>query len=201
MKKALFLTFALFVTSSSAFATIVDNAPEWRGLEGSTYQSWEFLTDANPTTPDVYDNPYGEASLLVTGSEQWYQTYMSAIGVWKYEDNIIIEVDNNPVANPYKEVWLQITYAAATIPDILIIPEGGSSYEIMRPIDVIDLGNGYYHATFQTFLQPNPSFEIALIQPSECVLYVDDITLETICVPEPATMALLSVGLLLLKKK
>lgn len=219
MKSFKFVALTVVLCAASAFAALdIDPAP-WRGLDGSTYQSWDFLTNAkDDITPDDDQNPYGTATLTISGSyfesTGYYivgpSSYAEHDGVWGFKSTMIIDIPNNPVENPYKEVWLQITFAGVTsagtaaTPNIFMLPEGNEAAAVeMRPdlVNLIDLGDGYYHATYHGILIPNPESEIAVIMPAECTLYVDDLIVETICVPEPATVALLCAGLAMLTRK
>jgi len=216
MKKLLVIIVAVMLSGSVLAALDLNPAP-WRtdpiGSEPTTYQSWDFLTDANPTAPDVDLNPYGTAELEVTGDVFGGTAYYPdgppafpvgpGTGVWGFEDDILIRIPNSDIANPHKEVWLQITFAADVLPNIFMLPNGDpGAYEVMIPEYVTDLGNGYYNAAYYCEIIPNPEFEIGIIKPAECTLYVDDLIIETICeVPEPATLMLLGLGGLLLHKK
>jgi hypothetical protein len=50
-------------------------------------------------------------------------------------------------------------------------------------------------------IRPNPNFEQIFIRPRDCQVFVDCITIETQCIPEPMTMGLLGLGSLLLRRR
>lgn len=199
--------------SASAFAALDLNPAPWRtnptGLAPTTYQSWDFTTNANPTAPDVDLNPFGDAMLTVNGGffdkTVWYNTltgYPNHQGIWGFELDIWVDIPNSPVPNPYKEVWLQITYTASNAPNIFVVPEGDmGQYAFMNLVENVSLDNGWYHAVYSVMVEPNPSYELNIIRPADCTLYVDDLIIETVCVPEPATLALLGLGALSLLRK
>ena len=161
------------------------NPPDWRGEEGSTLQIWEFFTDANPTAPDVDQNPYGVATAEVTGEFPFTR--------WLASD-------------PVKYIRIQLTLSTGEedeAPAHLAILAGGEEV----PADQITflgmdpIGDYYYHATYDIMIEPNPLDETIFIQPRFCTLYVDEIVVDTICVPEPAGLLLLAVAGLLVRRR
>ncbi|MHC4574048.1 MAG: hypothetical protein ACYS76_07935 [Planctomycetota bacterium] len=41
--------------------------------------------------------------------------------------------------------------------------------------------NGYFQATYQIFIRPNPASETIYIQPWNCTMLVDEVVIDTIC--------------------
>ncbi len=180
------------------------NPPDWRGQDNTTVQLWEFGDD-NPTPPpDYVSNPFGSPSLEVTGSAPWTIWLASDhghTGVWKFEDYIQVDIPNLDQQNAYKEIWLQLIMSAErlneTNPVISAIPGAG-------PLELIDkqqIDDYYWRATYSLTIEPNPASETIYIQPRDCTLYLDELVIDTICVPEPATIMLMGLAAIALLRK
>ena len=173
--------------------------PWWRGQPETTFEQWEFLTPLNPTPPDApWVNPYGEPSLEVfpylPPPDDWYPDYLDRPGVWLLSGEIIIDIDNDPVERPYKEIWIQVTWSPF---------EGGGrpAVEMLSPL----FGEGqvvrertvglWTTTTYWIHIEPNPDFEQIWIYGD---VYVDEIVVDTICSDEdhqPAIPTLSEWGL------
>ena len=172
--------------------------PGWRDADpAKTLQIWEFNTPLNPTAADVDLNPNGVPVATVTGAlpkTRWKATDLGATGVWVTEDFVELYIPNTPIQNPEKLIRLQITWWADGEPELLILP----------PAATVDLFNsellpgGYTHSTYDIVLPINPPEEIIYILPKNCTVFIDEIVVDTWCVPEPATVAALAAGGLLL---
>jgi hypothetical protein len=189
----------------------------WNGQPNTTYQSWGFGTDAPVSAPDSAPalNPYGDptASILhtdgtvVSGDDsdtRWMSTHPQFgtdlhSGVWRFygSDYLELIIPNDPEERPIKEIYLQLTYSASNYPIFKTTP-GFLGIELISDIEI---DSNYDLLTLLITIEPNPSSETIELRPNDCTMYIDQIIVDTICVPEPATMVLLSLGGLLLRKR
>jgi hypothetical protein len=181
--------------------------PAWRGQPGTTYAAWDFTTPSNNPLPDQYFNPYGQPELNVTpGSGMSYQPmYGGHIGVWPLSGLITIGIPNNPVANPYKDIWLQLTWAPEQAGGRPTINEShvGQNYQLIQetilgPTGELPVNGNWVHSTYLFHIEPNPAFETIQIWGG---IWADQVVVDTFCIPEPSVFAMLSIGGLLLFRR
>jgi hypothetical protein len=185
------------------------NPPTWRGEDNTTTSVWEFDVDGsyNLVAPDSFlANPGGIGAPTFSieydpPDTVWNETWDGADGVWRLESpsNITIVIPNYDLDNPIKEIWMQITYQSSG---------GGEPYIYTNPLYDSEpttsdpqVNGNYLNLTYHIIIKPNPTEETIWIQPLDCTLYIDEIVIDTICVPEPTTICLLSLGGLLVLRK
>ena len=202
------------------------NPPTWRGQESTTLQIWEFNYDADPDGSGPYDYaPDGSAgdglaplagthAVVIPGDPTWKEVDdvhgTDRVGIWGMSGYIDVVVDNYDEPNDYKWVWLQITWA----PDMV----GYSSapmFTNMNPLadpawpvtltDEVDWGDGWFTSTYEWRIYPNPVEEAFTISYDSSgggtATIVDQLVIDTWCVPEPATLGLLIIGGVALLKR
>jgi hypothetical protein len=167
------------------------NPPPWqRGSDRTTYQRWEFMSaDPNPV-PDERLNQYGTPATTVFGHE-WYQYYDNRVGVWTLSGRIDVDIPNVPDHPDWtKLVWVQLTWAAvpAIPPDLIEITVDGYHGQIIES-DVPT----WNHTTWLFTLPYNPPWEHLSITGN---IYVDELIVDTQCVPEPSSMLALASSVL-----
>jgi len=191
--------------------------PEWRGEWSTTYQYWDFLTPnaGDPSDPLGGVKPDGPGPLVEGQPGQPYEqegylpstmlwvtpgpgmqwlpddpTGTNRRGIWPLSGSMEVVVDNHKPVNPYKLVWLQLTWHAQEIPCNWSIGNFNPAPlpEDLRLVDHIDHADGWTTTIYEWYLRPNPPDERFTISGN---IYVDQLVIDTWCVPEPSTLAML----------
>jgi hypothetical protein len=115
--------------------------------------------------------------------------------------------------NPYKEVQIQVTYFATSGSQYSSVDASAFPYlaEVSEPVFINEYyhGDGWYTDVWDLQIQPNPPSEFIYVNFTNGLLgqqplypaYLDQVVIDTICVPEPATICLLGLGALSLIRR
>jgi hypothetical protein len=115
---------------------------------------------------------------------------------------LIIDIPNFVNTNPRKVIWIQLVWepqAPNSVPIVQLLDPAGqpTSVPLVRTelleegFDQTNPWRAVYHDTWHLELFPNPDFEQISISGG---INVDEIVIDTWCVPEPATMSFLAIG-------
>lgn len=184
--------------------------PPWRGDPGTTFQHWTF--DAPPLDPymippDFNGNPFGEPYIVDSwgGSGYWYDQFEGRQGVEHFWWDFWIDLPNDPTPRDWKDILIQFTYYeddpvtwdhGTPVIDDVFIPAGWYDAWMLQEFS---LGGGWYYSQWYIHIEPNPDFESIHIIASDgfSELTFDQIVIDTICIPTPASLGLLGLGGLL----
>lgn len=199
---------ALVLASAPAYSHDVFQ-PAWRGDPGSTLQIWEFGNNGNPAVPDLVDNPYGggvdpAVANITLGSfaSGWLQQ-LSGLGnqqgYWDLGGDgavIVLDIMNAPIANPYKEIWVQVTYFKDLTKAPIVDVPAATMWDVpqYQVVENVSTGGQWVVEMSQWRIYPNPDHEQIIITTDPMWgAVIDQIVVDTICIPEPG-----SIGILLL---
>lgn len=211
MSKSLFTSLSYVVVALVAASPAVAEppVPSWqRGDEGTTFQEWTF-DDGNSTPSPVegtYHNPYADETnpvlLHVDTLHRWFDTAEQMQGVWALSGEIDIVIPNNPQQNPYKQIQLYLVWKPEKETDLPIEPDPflpDSPLVAVTPFDEMKMSmndvieDGWHYSTYDITIWPNPDKEWFTVKGN---VLVDYVAIDTICVPEPATVIFVAVGML-----
>ncbi|MCC7147447.1 MAG: PEP-CTERM sorting domain-containing protein [Phycisphaeraceae bacterium] len=167
--------------------------PSWRGQDGTTWAEWTFSTSDPTPDPDQGYNPYGVTDLVVYPGvgQVWWATLEGRDGVWPLSGEIWATIPNRPQPLPWKDIWIQLTWkpqAPGTSP-IVLTTAPDTVYGTLE--QTTDLDGPWVHSVFSIRLEPNPNIETILITGG---IDVDQLVIDTRCVPEPASIGMLVLG-------
>lgn len=179
--------------------------PEWRDSDGATFQHWTFSTDANPAAPEVVRNAYGDPTAVITVGDMgigWVDVdifgYGSMSGVWDLGSGGTIDlyVPNRPTPGPYKDIWVQITYLLDPFdaPEVNVIGAELIGEPESQIVEELPGFGQWICAVSKWRIYPNPDNEIVQITAGNFGSVIDQIVVDTKCVPEPSCMVSLLAG-------
>ena len=185
------------------------NPPPWRGEWSTTSQIWEFMA---PLQPPVMLPPDGPAAggqpplpstqIWVAGND-WLPTdpYGSdREGIYHLSGLAQVTVDNHEPPNDWKWVWLQITWRGMDggTPILCALNPAPLPGDEPRIVSERELDFGWISTTWEWFLRPNPPDEFFAISGN---VLLDQVVIDTWCMPEPASLGLLVLGSLALLRR
>lgn len=164
-------------------------------------QAWTFDDDDNPAEPEVDENPYGTAKATVTlgdFGEGWLDTvsFGTQTGLWDLgrEGTIVLDILNRPEALEYKEIVIQVTYFKGLVAAPVIDIPGATPVSNQTVLIEEDaLGDWLLDQSIWR-IEPNPAQEQVILTAAWNGSTVDQIVVDTICIPEPGTALVLAVG-------
>jgi hypothetical protein len=208
------VVFALVLMLVPAGAALADYAdpPGWDANPYFTHQTWEFFTPANPLVAEENKNPYGKPEFEQFGGVAYFEKFEGREGVWQFDDwsivDFIVPNSENPALT--KEVWFQATYwtddGGRISEDSWIFPNPVADAVTFGQGNFEDLGDGWYRETWMGAIFPQPALEDFSIffdggfdesgMPIPANVYLDQVSIDTRCVPIPGAVLLLGSGLL-----
>jgi hypothetical protein len=169
---------------------------------GTTWQEWGFSSAANPASPESSYNPYGKPTAILSVGPGvgvipmgWYANRDGREGVWAAG---VLEcelyIPNNPVANPSKDIWLEMGFAVALNGGIEVYstpPYTGLDFSY----EITSVGDNWKVLTAHWTMVPNPSEEWICISLTGTGGRLDYVSVDTKCNVVPAPGAILLVGI------
>ena len=194
--------------------------PWWRGQISTTSQVWEFLPGAVTPVPGVMIPPDGPAlggqPPLASTHVIWTPGPQPPLDVWLEQDRpfeyepgkvvgigviplsgrIDVTVDNHNPPNDKKLIVVQLTWRPQDDGEVPIFVE--IYPQPVGTVEAVEIALGdpqdplhWRETTYSWELDFNPPDEFFAI---EGTINVDELVIDTWCIPEPATLSLLALG-------
>ena len=224
MKRAAILIMAGIVLCGVGLAGADDLfPPDWRGQHRTVFAQWD-TWGADWSIPAVTTNAPDAYQIIPdnqgVGVPEYYLDSSNGGTIWNWhispstgggtrndvvelaEDYDLYFIIPNFSGGDQKTLRIQVTYAVDDNWEPFVGPawiiEGGEVVDAYF-LDW-DLTNGWATDVFELVIEPNPIAETIALYFSDgdsnpmYPAYVDQVVIDTICIPEPATMSLLALG-------
>ena len=184
----------VFLSAQTSYATVEDR---------STFQQWTFTDDnyGHVAPNPGWDNEFG-TPLLYVGDRAEFLPTPGVTNYWELlNDEMDIYIPNFQIPNPYKIMEVELYWRegpADIVPDLpkepilITFPYG----QILDRTD--EPSPSWTVSTFTIRIEPNPSEEWLFIKGN---ISLHQVSVSTVCVPEPATIGLFIGGALLALKR
>lgn len=191
--------------------------PTWRNTDPSwTVQEWGLYSPPGPPlAPDGniwgsngsgFVNPFGLPQMSASGPISFYPFNIGRPGVYELHNNLStldfdIPNDGGGVGST-KLIRAQIDWIS---PGSSLHPNGsilanGQTFFAIGQFD-IPSANGWIHTTLDFQLPFCPNLETFRLNSDFGHVFVDQVVIDTICVPEPTTVASIGLGLAALMRR
>lgn len=196
MKQTVVLALLLSLMTAAAVAEDIWDPPWDQMFPTATSQEWDFRY--NLTNPIEVRNPFGMPALEITNGlpqiiEDWNG---QPIMTWHIEEGggtVAIWIPNNPDPWMVKKLFWQMTSDKSPTPtgDPPQTNPPGTSVPTGKP--AIQHGGTWYTYNGMIEIRPNPPGEWLIFNLVEST-NIAEIVIDTVCIPEPATLGLLAAG-------
>ena len=211
VRKTLVLILVLGIMSPVLADDIIP--PPWdRFTPNTVYAEWGFDAPGNNGVYVAEDfwqlSTFDDPSIdTYYGDANWLDVYEGRDGVlnpWA-GDYLQMHLDNYNCFNPVKYIYLQITWWTDGFMGDMPFPEMYDAYSPHGPVDwsdalltdEIDLGDGWMYSRWYIEVWPKPEWEWINIYPDlGGDMYIDQIVIDTLCIPAPGGLALLGLAVL-----
>ena len=195
------------IVTGSAFAGILP--VEWIGdrTRATTHQCWSFQDVSNPAYPDSgcgefynpYESPYNRVQAMITSdpAATWrhipeYDGRKGVLFADSLEVRFHVLNTENIAEDSYKDVVFQAIFQGNL--EGLTVTAAANSIQPRSETNIYDLGDGWKKLEKVWRIRPNPSEEWICFGLEGTGGALDSVCIDTICVPEPATILLLGLG-------